>query len=106
MRATHRLFFKRTYELVKRGLRDGAQVVRDAALEAMGHLNFPHAFDPLIRIFRESEEPRIREAALETIGHITTLEAGEFLIEVLRYEADPLRDQARRLLAKFENPDV
>jgi HEAT repeat protein len=106
MRATHRLFFKRTYELIKRGLKDPATTVADAALEAMAHLNFPHAFDPLIRIFRESEESRIREAALETIGHITTLEAGEFLIEVLRYETEPLREHARRLLAKFENPDV
>src|SRR5581483_2620840 len=97
MRATHRLFFKRTYELIKRGLKDPSATVADSALEAMAHLNFPHAFDPLIRIFRESEDARIREAALE---------AGEFLIEVLRYETDPLREHARRLLAKFENPDV
>src|SRR5262249_32029169 len=32
MRATHRLFFKRTYELIKRGLRDPSAVVQDGAV--------------------------------------------------------------------------
>src|SRR5581483_5355531 len=105
MRAMHRLFFKRSYGLIKRGLGDPSAKVREAALEAMRHLYFTHAFDPLTRIFRESEDGKIKEAALDSIGSIGSLEAGEFLIEVLRYEGDPLRDQARRLLAKFERPD-
>jgi hypothetical protein len=106
MRALKHLYFKRTFELVARGLRDDSQDVRKAALEAMASLHFPHAFDPLTRIFREHEESKVKEVALESIGRIASLEAGEFLIEVLRYELDPLRDAARRQLAQFENPDI
>jgi HEAT repeat protein len=106
MRALKHLYFKRTFELVARGLRDDSADVRKAALEAMASLHFPHAFDPLTRIFREHEDPRVKEVALESIGRIASLEAGEFLIEVLRYEMDPLRDAARRQLAQFENPDI
>jgi HEAT repeat protein len=106
MRALKHLYFKRTFILIQRGLRDEARPVREAAIEAMAALHFPHAFDPLTKIFREQDEMRIKEVALESIGRIASLEAGEFLVEVLRYEADGLRDVARRLLANFDNPDI
>jgi HEAT repeats len=106
MRALKHLYFKRTFLLIHRGLRDESRVVREAALEAMAALHFPHAFDPLTRIYREQDDARVKEVALESIGRIASLEAGEFLVEVLRYEADPLRDVARRLLAQFDNPDI
>jgi hypothetical protein len=106
MRALGHLFFKRSFELINRGLRDEAGAVRQAALESMSLLHFPHSFDPLVRIFREHEDPRVKEVALESLGKIATLEAGEFLLEVLRYEADPLRQVARRQLAQFDNPDI
>jgi hypothetical protein len=106
MKALKHLYFKRTFLLINRGLRDDSRLVRDAALEAMAALHFPHAFDPLTRIFREHDEARVKEVALESLGRIASLEAGEFLVEVLRYEGDPLRDVARRLLAQFDNPDV
>ena len=106
MRALRHLYFKRTFNMINRGLRDDVPAVRQAALEAMTALHFPHAFDPLTRIFREHDEPRVKEVALESIGRISSLEAGEFLIEVLRYESESLRQVARRLLAAFDNPDV
>ena len=106
MKASRHLYFKRTFSLVVRGLRDEAGEVREAALEAVAALRFPHAFDPLTRIFRDHDDPRVKATALETLGAIATLEAGEFLIEVLRYEHDPLRDVAMRLLAHFDNPDI
>jgi hypothetical protein len=106
MRALRHLFFKRTFLMINRGVRDEAPSVRQAALEAMAAMHFPHAFDPLTRIFRESDEPRVKEVALESLGRIASLEAGEFLVEVLRYEAEPLRQVARRLLAQFDNPDI
>jgi tetratricopeptide (TPR) repeat protein len=106
MRALRHLYFKRTFNMINRGLRDEAPAVRQAALEAMTALHFPHAFDPLTRIFREHDDPRVKEVALESIGRIASLEAGEFLVEVLRYEPEPLRGVARRLLAAFDNPDV
>lgn len=106
MRACRNLFFKRTFQLIGRGLRDPEREVQDAALEAVESVHFPHAFDPLARIFRDHAESRVKVAALTSIGRIATLQAGEFLIEVLRYEEGPLRDVARRLLANFDNPEI
>ncbi|HEX8952260.1 MAG TPA: HEAT repeat domain-containing protein, partial [Polyangia bacterium] len=106
MRALRHLFFKRTFNMIQRGLRDEAQPVRQAALEALKALHFPHAFDPLTRIFREHDDATVKEVALESIARIGSLEAGEFLVEVLRYEAEPLRQVARRQLAAFDNPDI
>jgi hypothetical protein len=106
MRALKNLYFKRTFLMINRGLRDDASTVRQAALESMAALHFPHAFDPLTRIFREHDDVRVKETALESLGRIATLEAGEFLVEVLRYEVEPLRQVARRLLASFDNPDI
>ena len=106
MKALKHLYFKRTFLLINKGLRDESRAVRDAALEAMAALHFPHAFDPLTRIYREHDELRVKEVALESLGRIASLEAGEFLVEVLRYEGEPLRDVARKLLAQFDNPDV
>ena len=106
MRAARNLYFKRTFGLITRGLRDEAKEVRQAALEAVAALHFAAAFDPLTRIVREHDDPRVKATALESLGAIATLEAGEFLIEVLRYEGDPLRDVARRLLTRFDNADI
>lgn len=106
MRALKHLFFKRTFDMIQRGLRDDVGAVRQAALEALKALHFPHAFDPLTRIFREFDDATVKEVALESIGRIASLEAGEFLVEVLRYEAEPLRQVARRMLAAFDNPDI
>ena len=78
--------------------------MRQAALEALKALHFPHAFDPLTRIFREHDDPTVKEVALESIARIGSLEAGEFLVEVLRYEAEPLRQVARRQLARVRQP--
>jgi HEAT repeat protein len=106
MRALRFLFFKRSFNLLNSGLASSDDGVRQAALEALGRLYFNHAFDPLVRIFRESEDPTIKATALESIGRIPTLEAGDFLIEVLRYEPEPLRGLARRLLVAFESRDL
>ena len=106
MKALKHLYFKRTFLLIARGLRDESKEVREAALEAVAALHFPSAFDPLTRIFREHEDRHIKATALESLGRISTLEAGEFLLEVMRFEPEPLRDVARRLLAQFDNQDI
>jgi hypothetical protein len=96
------LFFKRTFELVERGLVDPDSSVRTAAVETVRHLHFPHAFEPLARLIRLGLNAEVRSAALESMGRLGSVEAAEVLLEVLRNEPDPLGGLARRLLGDFE----
>ncbi|MCX5741433.1 MAG: HEAT repeat domain-containing protein [Proteobacteria bacterium] len=106
VRALRFLFFKRSFVIVRKALGDPDAQVREAALVAIGGLHFPHAFNPLARIYRESNDPRVRSAALQSIGKIQTVEAGEFLVMVLRQESGPLREAAHAALAQMDNADV
>ena len=106
VRALRFLYFKRSFVIVRKALADGDAQVREAALVAIGGLHFPHAFNPLARIYRESNDPRVRTAALQSIGKIQTVEAGEFLVMVLRQETGNLRDAAHQALAQMDNADV
>jgi tetratricopeptide (TPR) repeat protein len=106
VRALRFLYFKRSFVIVRRALADKDAGVREAAVEALGGLHFPHAFNPLARIYRETDDARVRTAALESIGKIQSIEAGEFLISVLRQEEGAVRDVARRALAQLDNADV
>ncbi len=106
VRALRFLYFKRSFVIVRKALADGDAQVREAALTAIEGLHFPHAFNPLARIYRESNDPRVRAAALRSIGKITTVEAGEFLVMVLRQEAGALRETAHKALQDMDNVDV
>jgi tetratricopeptide (TPR) repeat protein len=106
VKALRFLYFKRSFVIVRKALADPDATVREAALTAIGGLHFPHAFNPLARIYRESTDPRVRTKALESIGRIQTVEAGEFLVMVLRQESGPLRDAAHAALAQMDNADV
>jgi hypothetical protein len=106
VRALRFLYFKRSFVIVRKALSDPDPEVRKAALVAIGGLHFPHAFNPLARIYREASELQVRSSALESIGKIQTVEAGEFLVMVLRQEEGPLRDAARAALASIDNADV
>jgi HEAT repeat protein len=46
---------------------------------------FPHAFDPLARIVRESRVDSVRAAALHALARIDTPAAAEFLLGVLEH---------------------
>lgn len=106
VRALRFLFFKRSFVIVRKALGDPDTQVREAALVAINGLHFPHAFNPLARIYRESTDPRVRAAALQSIGKIQTVEAGEFLVMVLRQEAGNLREAAYSALVQMDTPDV
>jgi hypothetical protein len=106
VRALRFLFFKRSFVIVRRALADPDAQVREAALTAIEGLHVPHAFNPLARIYRESNDPRVRSTALVSIGKIQTVEAGEFLVMVLRQESGNLREAARVALAQMDNADV
>lgn len=106
VKALRFLFFKRSFVIVRKALADADPQVRDAALLAIGGLHFPHAFNPLARLYRESADPRVRAATLQAIGKIQTVEAGEFLVMVLRHETGGLREAAHAALAQMDNADV
>jgi hypothetical protein len=100
--ASQNLYFKRSFKLVRRGLSDATEI-KEKALEALGTLHFPHAFEPISRIYRENDNPRIRKAAIKSIGRITTEDAAEFLLEVYRYETGAIRQDIEAVLKSSEN---
>jgi len=106
MAAVRQLFFKRSFILVMQGLRDPDSRVRREALNAVTTLHFPHAFDPLARIYREASEPEVRRAALSSIGRIPTVDAAELLVDALRHGDPEERTQVTQLLARAEHPEV
>lgn len=106
LRAVRQLFFKRSFVLVMRGLRDEAEEVRREALEAVSALHFGHAFDPLQRIYRASTDRQVRNKALTSISKIPSLEAAELLVDVLRQGDAGERTLAIDLLARADYPEV
>lgn len=106
LRAASNLFFKRSFVLVMQGIKDEDANVKQAALRAVAALHFPHAFDPLSRIYRESTDRTVRRTALESIGRISSIESIEVLIEVVRHGDKGERKIAQRLLARADHNEV
>ncbi|HGG58130.1 MAG TPA: HEAT repeat domain-containing protein [Nannocystis exedens] len=103
------LRFKRSFTLLARGLRDDDPRVRGASASAIAHLIFPHAFEPLRRIFeaRDLVEPEsVRVAALRAIGKIGTVEALDFLCDRLREGEEPFVRLAGAAISEINNPDL
>lgn len=106
LRAVRQLFFKRSFGLVMRGLSDPVAMVRREAVAAVGAFHFGHAFDPLLRIYREASDPDVRRSALTSIGKIPSVEAVELLIEVLGHGDRAEREVAQQLLVRADHGDV
>lgn len=104
--AARKLLFKRTFNLIRKGLVDQEDEVREVAAEAVSRLHFNHAFDPLQRIFYESREADARLAALGSVGQIASLEAAEFLVEVLRTGSRAERQMAFEQLRQSARGDA
>lgn len=106
LRAARTLFFKRTFTLIMKGVVDADGGVRRAAMDAIAALHFPHAFDPLSRLHRDSADPDVRRAALGSIGRITSLEAVEYLVGTLIHGSQDERHQAADLLIRSDCPET
>ena len=85
--AMQMLFFKRSFITVRTALRDSDPAVVEQAERATEALTFPHAFDPLSRIVRESARAATRAAALRALAKVDTQEAAEFLLGMLEHGA-------------------
>lgn len=103
------LRFKRSFSLVSQALRDPIPGVRAAAANSVRRLIFPHAFEPLRRIFeaRDLPDPEpAREAALHAIGKIGTVEALDFLCDRLREGEQPFIKLASTAISQLSNPEL
>ncbi|HRI71118.1 MAG TPA: HEAT repeat domain-containing protein [Polyangium sp.] len=86
VRALSRFLYKRTFITLRDALSDpDANVVQESA-KAIEDLRFPHAFDPLARIYREAQSPTIRASAVRALAHIDTLEAAELLLSIIEHD--------------------
>ena len=101
MSAVSQVYCKRSFGLVRLGLQDSDEMVRQAALRALRALHFRDGLEPLSRIFRESVDENIRLAALDAIADIGNLEAGHFILDVVRRERGLVRDRALLRLRSF-----
>jgi len=106
MRATRKLFFKRSFVSIMQGLADPTPEVRREALGCVQQLHFVHALDPLSRIYREAPDPEVRRAALGSIGKVNRVEAVELLIEAFRHGERQDKDLAREMLSRSDLADT
>ncbi len=103
------LRFKRSFSLVSQALRDPSARVRQAAAASIRKLVFPHAFEPLRRIFEARDLPdpeSARDAALQAIGKIGSVEALDFLCDRLREGEQPFVKVASTAISQLSNPEL
>jgi hypothetical protein len=86
VRALSRFLYKRTFITLRDALGDPDTTVVQESARAVEDLRFPHAFDPLARIYRESQSPSIRASAVRALAHIDTLEAAELLLSIIEHD--------------------
>ena len=98
LEAIETLFFKRSFATVRAGLADSDPRVVAQAVKAVGAFQLEHAFDPLARLVRESNNPDARAAALGALAHIDTIESAELLLGVLEHGSSAERAAAAAAL--------
>ncbi len=85
VRALGRHSYKRSFVTLERAVLDADGAVQQAAVEEIRRQRFEHAFDPLARIYRQSEHQPARLAALHALGQIDLREAHELLFGALEH---------------------
>lgn len=94
VRALSRFLYKRTFITLREALVDGDPTIVQEGAKALEELRFPHAFDPLARIYRESQNRDVRRSALRALSKIDTLEAAEMLLGVIQHDGAEEREAA------------
>jgi hypothetical protein len=101
--ALQSLHFKRSFVTVTASLRDPDPTVVAQAARTLEELAFPHAFDPLARVVRESASERVRGSALRALARIDTPAAAELLLGVIEHGAPSDRAAAMAALKKHSS---
>ncbi len=100
VKAMSRFLYKRTFITLREALVDGDPTIVSEAAKALEELRFPHAFDPLARIYRESQSTEVRKSALRALSKIDTLEAAEMMLGVIQHDGAEERGAALDALKK------
>jgi hypothetical protein len=87
LQALQTLSFKRSFVTVQTALRSRDPVIVESAARVVESLTFPHAVDPLSRIFRESPQPSVRVAAIRALARIDTADAGAVVLGAIEHGA-------------------
>ena len=106
MAGVKHVYCRRSFGLVRRGLEDPAERVREEAIGALRGLRFRDALDALVRIFREKTDERVRIAALETIADLGSVEAAMVLIDAILYESGAVQATAEARLRGYRGDEV
>ena len=100
VRALSRFLYKRSFITLRDALADPEKAVVQEAAKAIEELRFPHAFDPLARIYRESQNAQVRVSAVRALAKIDTLEAAEMLLSVIEHDGPEERAAAADALKR------
>lgn len=100
IRALSRFLYKRTFITLREALTDDDPTIVQEAAKALEELRFPHAFDPLARIYRESQAALVRASAVKALAKIDTLEAAEMLLGVIQHDGSDERNAAVEALKR------
>jgi hypothetical protein len=100
VKALSRFLYKRTFITLREALVDADPGIVEEAAKALEELRFPHAFDPLARIYRESQSLAVRKSALRALSKIDTLEAAEMMLGVIQHDGAEERGAALEALKK------
>lgn len=104
VQALGRFLYKRSFITLRRALSDPDATVRAQACESIQQLHFPHAFDPLARIYREVNDADARRAALRALAMVDSEEATELVLATLQHAGPSERDDVVRTLSKSCGP--
>jgi HEAT repeat protein len=86
VRALARFPYKRTFITLREALSDADPTVVHQASKSLEELRFPHAFDPLSRIYREAQSKEVRASAVRALAKIDTFEAAEMLLSIIQHD--------------------
>jgi tetratricopeptide (TPR) repeat protein len=100
IRALSHFLYKRTFITLREALADPSPVIVQEAAKALEELRFPHAFDPLARIYRESQTSAVRCSAVRALAKIDTIEAAEMLLGVIQHDGPEERAAAAEALKR------
>ncbi|MFO0757584.1 MAG: HEAT repeat domain-containing protein [Byssovorax sp.] len=100
VRALSRFLYKRTFITLREALADPDPTIVHEGGKALEELRFPHAFDPLARIYRESQVSAVRCSALRALSKIDTIEAAEMLLGVIQHDGPEERGAAADALKR------